>query len=512
MIQTLFIQNLILIEQARIEFGPGLNILTGETGAGKSAILAAIRLLLGERADTQLIRKDAELAIVEATLPSLTIRRELHRSGRSRCFVQDALVSLQELRALLCHSIELVDQSSSLQLASPDFQRTALDTYANAAETAAQLEHKFSALANAKIRLAELLHQKQSSTRKREQLQEDLAAIEETNWKSGEEEQLTAEHHLLAHAQELLGKLGNATNFLSEIIAPLKRFSHQLEQSSAIDPKLQESAQSLKTSALEIEEVNRFLTAYADAINIDPHRIHALEQRIAELEALKRRFGLSTFDALQELQKRLRTECEHIAHLDPDIERAQQEVQTLEKATCALATTLTAQRTKNAQPLARAILAELQSLNLPHARFAIEIHPKPLTSTGADQISCCFCANPNQPLLPLDQCASGGELSRLLFALKIALAMREKTTCLIFDEIDSNVGGQTAAILGAKLQTLAATRQLICVTHFVQVARCAHNHYLVTKQTATTGARKLITRLTTAAREREYARMMGEPS
>ncbi|MDE3045886.1 MAG: AAA family ATPase [Verrucomicrobiota bacterium] len=511
MILNLSIQNLILVEKTSIQFGPRLNILTGETGAGKSAILSAIRLLLGERADTQLIREGTDLAVVEATLKTkegtLLIRRELHRSGRSRCFIQDSQVSLQELRNTLSHSVELVDQSSAFHLSSPDTQRHLLDTYARANSTA--LEQSFAALTQAQAHLASLLQRKQTSPGEEKSLEEDLALIDEIHWQAGEDEQLAEEHNLLTHSHELIEKLGATMNFLTEMVPPLKRFANQLENAHLLDPHFQTLSTTLKTTSLELEDVCNSLLSYNDRINPDPERLALVEERIGKIEQLKRRFA-PTHAQLQLVRQQLSDQLDQLAQLDSDIAHARKTLSVIEKEAQSLSTALSTLRHSSASLLANTALSELQTLNLPHARFQIELSPKPLSSTGVDQIRFLFSANPNQPLLPLDQASSGGELSRLLFAIKVALSEKEQTTCLIFDEIDSNVGGQTAALLAIKLQTLAGTRQLICVTHFVQVARVAHHHFQVTKETAVDGARTLIKLLDTAARKQEYARMTGE--
>jgi DNA repair protein RecN (Recombination protein N) len=515
MIEKLLIQNLILVEKAQIQFGPGLNIMTGETGAGKSAILAAIRLILGERADAQLIRTGADLAIVEATVrlsnSPVTLRRELHRSGRSRYFIEESLTSLAEVKQFLGRSIELVDQSTSHKLSETEEQRYLLDSFAAILPLVDRFAAQYKEQLQAEKRLEELFQLQQTSAANQARMTEDLTLIEEVNWRSGEEESLTAEHTLLTHSQELLEKISATTLYLLEssqpVIPTLKRFSNQLEQLVEIAPKMEEAVQLFKNSLLEMEEAARLLLSYADRLDADPNRLDVVEKRIGEIESLKKRFG--PFEKIELLKKELSTQIDRIANLDTDIEEARTALATLQAQNLLAANKMTQAREKGAIALGNAVMTELKHLNLPHARFAALLEPKPLAADGANAIRFLFAANPGQSLLPLDQCASGGELSRLLFAIKTALAEKEQSSTLILDEIDSNVGGQTAAILGAKLQTLAASRQLICVTHFVQVARCAMHHFLVAKQTTPSGALTTISKLGSKQREEEFSRMTG---
>jgi DNA repair protein RecN (Recombination protein N) len=512
MIEHLSIQNLILVERAEIDFGSSLNIITGETGSGKSAILTAIRLILGERADTQWIRNGADAAVIEATIRgSLTIdgmdipspfivRRELHRSGRSRCFIEENQVTLQELRLI---PIELVDQSASLKLCEAASQRQLLDIYGQIPSFAPH----YLALRAAQKKLDDLLQLQQTGLVDLQRLEEDLQRIEEINWQEGEEESLQTQHNLLTHSTELLEKTTDLTFLLSEdtnpILPTLKRYTHQIESLIRIEPKFHDCTECLKLATLNLEEASHFLTSYSNQLEVDPNRLVAVETRIGQIESLKRRFG--PFAQVQQTKLSLQEKIGKLSNLDEEIDQAKKELGTLETTVNQIAKKLTDARKKTALRFAEAILAELKSLNLPDARFTIEITPKPLSENGADEIRYLFSANPGQPLEPLDQCASGGELSRILFALKTAIGDKEGSTCLIFDEIDSNVGGKTAAILGAKLEKLAKSRQLICVTHFVQVAKCAKDHFLVTK----TGAQTRIQKLDPTSCIQEYSRMTG---
>jgi DNA repair protein RecN (Recombination protein N) len=501
MISSLKIQNLVLVEKAEIPFGPGLNILTGETGAGKSAILLAIRLLSGDRAETQMIRDGADLAIVEARISTLLIRREIYRSGKNRCFIDDAQVNLSALRTATSPLLEKVDQSSSLALLQEETQRDLLDAFCRL--DTESFSHLFSSLRQKEEELASL--QSQSKEKELAWAEKDLQLIEETNWQNGEEQKLTQEHLLLVHAQELLEKLGAISSSLTEgntpIVSLLKRYSASLEKFPILAP----IAASLKTAALEAEDASLSILSHLDKLDASPETLIAVENRLASIETLKRRFG--SFEAVQQKKQELLAHIERLFSLDETINALQKQIGLLQIEIQTSARSLSEQRKTGAALLETQTLAELKSLNLPHAAFSIHITPKPLSSYGADEITFLFSANPGLLPAPLQQAVSGGELSRLLLALKTTLANTSST--LVFDEIDSNVGGQTAAILGEKLQRLAISRQVICVTHFLQVARQATHHFRVFKTEEEGKAQTLIEKLSAVGKEHEYNRMLG---
>ncbi len=527
MLTSLKIQNLILIRQAEISLGPGLNILTGETGSGKSAILAAIRLICGERAEAQLIRKGSSLAIVEAILTSYSpdhflaegidpplpgqpvrIRREIHLSGKSRCFVEDQQTSLSFLRKCVGSSIERVDQSSSAALCSPEEQRKMLDSYADLSSEADLFAYSFNEEKTRETQFQTLLQSQAQKERELEWAHKDLEAIREVDWQSGEEENLNQEHHLLNHAQELAEKISAASSVLTDGLPAMKRCLGLLESCGRIDGKLHLFAESMKSALLELEEIDRSLHSYADRLEADPQRLQAVEQRMAAIESLKRKFGRSQIE-VEARKESLIAQIDRLTHLDSEIEEVQVQLKQLKEKNQRAAETISRKRKSAAGDLADLVLKQLKSLNLPHARFEIAIGQKPISPNGIDEIRFLFSANPGAAPIPLENCASGGELSRLLLAIKTVLAEKEKSSCLIFDEIDSNVGGQTAAILGEKLKKLSQSRQVICVTHFVQVARCAMHHFLVSKAEENGTAVTSISQLSSKEREKEFSRMLG---
>jgi ATPase involved in DNA repair len=527
MINRLSIQNLILIEKAEILFDQGLQIITGETGSGKSVLLGALRLLLGAKADGESIRSGASVAAVEAELTisqplswleeegisvpshgSVLIRREIHRSGKNRCFFEEQQIPLALLKKITSGVIELVDQGSASSLSSAEAQRKWLDAFGGLSLRVQEFGVSFNKEKELTAKLQQLKAEKETVQKELEKAQEDVKILDEVDVQDQEEEKLTEEHNVLTHAQALEAAAASTLSLLSEsqepLIPLLKRAAHNLEHLVSVDSRLTETAGSIKRSALELEEAVFFLRSYVDRLEANPRRLLVVEERLAQLEKLKKRFG--SLSQLRHIQDALFKQLNRPSELEEIITSTDAEIKILQKYHREEAQRIGDLRREAAFRFSIAITEELLSLNLPHARFEASISPKPISSHGTDEVSFLFSANPGYPPLPLEECASGGELSRVFLAIKTVLTEQDQSSCLIFDEIDSNVGGQTAAILGEKLQTLAKKRQIICVTHFVQVAKYASHHFLVSKNDALT----TVQRLNAAQQEIEFDRMLGK--
>ncbi|OGN56525.1 MAG: hypothetical protein A3D96_02905 [Chlamydiae bacterium RIFCSPHIGHO2_12_FULL_44_59] len=488
---SLKIQNLVLIEKAEIAFGPNLNIITGETGSGKSLVLTAIWLIAGGRADTHMIRAERELAIIETLMEDGTqIRREIYRNGKNRCFIDDAQVTLKELKDF--SRIEIVDQNSSYDLVAN--QSEMLDSFGKFAPFRTMIEQSLlqeHALQDELKRLENIPRE-----RELEWAQKDLALIEEVNIQEGEEEALVNDLNLLSHAQELAGKIHLLSQSF-ETLSALKKAQYQLEGASKYDSNIQPMSKAMKSALLELEEVARWTKSYAAIVEADPRKLEAVEKRLAKIELLKKRLG----PEIRQEKERLFQKIEKLRSLSDEIQRKQEELKRLQDQNQALRKELCEKRQQAAKPFADSILREMKELNLPHAHFAVRV------GENIHDVEFLFRANLGHPILPLSECASGGELSRLLLGVK-TLCLNEQST-LVFDEIDSNVGGQTASILGEKLKKLGEKRQLICVTHFVQVAKCAKDHFLIQKEETSHIAIARIIKLSEKEKIIEYDRMLG---
>ncbi len=507
MLKTLKIQNLILVSEAEIHFGDHFNVLTGETGAGKSAILSAIGLIMGDRTDTHLIGKHGDFALVEATFNNgLTIRREIDKSGKNKCFLNEKPSPLASLKSIIRPLIQRVDQSSSLLLFEVEEQRDILDTFADSKDIAKHLSESYLETQKLKQDLQEKQLAKETKARDLAIAEDDLSFIEEINWKPEEESTLYADHKKLNHSQDLTQKIETVLGILSE--SKLKQVHLLLDQCSRMDDSLQPLANTCKSFNIEMNELERTLASYLDRLDNSPHQLATIEQRIAKIEQLKKRFG-KTYSEVLESQKKVIARIEQINLIDQECAELEELVQQKEKENDEIAETLSALRKNAALLLSSLVLKELSFLNLPNANFSISVKSQSLSKHGKDLIEFLFSANLGGTLTELKNAASGGELSRLLFSIKKVLAQKEKASCLIFDEIDGNVGGQTAAILGEKLKEIAKHKQVICITHFTQVARYASDHFLVFKKENVNLTISSIQKLQEHEKEEEYKRMLG---
>ena len=515
LLESLNVENLILVEKAEIEFGKTLNILTGETGAGKSAILTAVRLLMGEKADPDLIRSGSNLSVIEAKvrfanpssfcheegldLPmqkSCLIRRELSRSGKSRAFFNDEQISLASLRKLMTQEIEFVDQNSARDLSSPQRHRELLDLWARAPSFTALYQEQLSM-----IKECQTLKERLSSAEiALARAKSDLAEIEQASWKGSEEElELDREHKQLTSSHSLVEQLSQIQQELASVsITPLlRRLANRC--------KLQDVADLFKSAGIELQEAERILEQSLSQHEVDPKRLIEIEERIGVLERLKRRFG-----NVSETQSHLKAQIKELENLGDTLEDLEKRVQTVSERNRLQAQELSKLRKQAALTLSEQLASEIQALNLANARFEVRLESKEMGPDGIDQVRFFFSANIGEPLRPLEECASGGEQSRLLFVFKSLFAQKEGRSCLIFDEIDSNIGGQTAAILGQKLARLADECQVVSITHFVQVAKQASHHFLVSKSSEEGKTKTCIQKLNKDERALEYARMVGK--
>lgn len=512
MLIQLNIQNLVLIDKAEIVFEKGLNVITGETGAGKSAILSAIRLLTGERSEAQWVGKHGDFAIVEAVLKNgpkgeqLYIRREIHLSGRNRCFANDEQISLGELRRIVGSSIELVDGSSTKTLYAPEEQRRILDLFGDTLDEAKEFEHSFLEEKEIQKELEILSQAEETRDRDLAWAEGDLLFLDEINWQKGEEESLLEEHRRVAQFQHLSEKI-HALSLLLENPS-IKQSLSALKKCVEIDPKLSPLLTQFQNASCEIEDVQTEILSYQARMETNPKKLSLLEERIGKIDQIKRRFG-KTWELVQEKKKSLVHRIEELQNLETKRLALKSSLEKKQKYNRDAAKNLSEKRKMAANLLSKVIREELQTLNLPRAQFTIFIEEQEMHSYGYDAISYLFSANAGQSPIPIEQCASGGELARLLFAIKTTFVHKEKTNCLIFDEIDGNVGGQTATILGEKLKAIAQERQIICITHFMQVARFAMTHFAVAKREKEGKTVSQITKLNEQTKLQEYERMLG---
>lgn len=508
MLAALSIQNLILIENASFFLDPHLNIITGETGAGKSALLTALRMIRGEKSSVEWIGQQGDVASVEAVFSNgLKLQRSLDRSGKNRCSINGSSVSLSILREMAQPLLEIVDQGSFWTLQQEKTQRDLLDAFSESEPLLKEVASLFKAVSALEAEQTNLQGLTFEKERRLDWIEKDLALLEEVEWDEKEDASLEEEHRILAQKEKLFSLLSPLLQEEPLLPDRLIHFRKTLEKGALVDPKLSPLAEILSSLNLQLQEVFASLENHLGAMEISSTRMHEVETRLAKISSCKKRFGGSR-ETLLEKKKSLTQEKETLLHLEERLTRLEQEIECARKKLVDQAFLLTQKRSEGASDLSQKLALILSELGLPHAKMIIALSPKTPGEFGADQIDFLFSANPDHPPKPLSECASGGEISRILLALKIALSAPE-AQCLVFDEIDSNVGGRAALLLGKKLQTLAERQQILCITHFVQVAKFGSAHFLVTKEQSQERTQTSLRRLTEIERENEYARMTG---
>jgi DNA repair protein RecN (Recombination protein N) len=521
MLRYLNIRNLAVIEALEMTWQPGLNILTGETGAGKSIVVGAVGLLLGDRASPEMIRTGEEIAIVQAVFEmdgrEVLIRRELTASGRSRSFVDDSLVTAGALRELGQTLVDLHGQHDHQALLDPDTHLDLLDRYANAAKARESVSAAFGAWAAVRDELAELRRQERDKEQRSDFLRFQLAEINAAKPASGEDEELQAARHLLANAERLRRLSDEAYERLYEgegsVIDLLSAVWRRVGELADLDPRFRPFIEGRVAIDAQVDDMAAFLREYRDHIDASPGRLQEVEDRLAVLERLKRKYGPSLADVVAR-QEELRAQLAAIEGTGTRIEELESERQRLADAYLATARQLSALRGDAAKRFARELERELASLAMERTSFEVRFaapdeDPARWTPRGIDSAEFFVSPNPGEELRPLARIASGGELSRLMLALKTLASTDSPGKTLIFDEVDAGIGGRVADVVGQRLARLGRDFQVLCITHLPQIASCGQSHFVVTKSVRQNRTLTTVQGLTAEGRVDEIARMMA---
>ncbi len=547
MLVHLSVRDYLLIESVELSFGRGLCVLTGETGAGKSVLVGALQLLVGERAKADAIRDgadEAEIAAqfvlagqmlhdVEARLEqeglrrcddgALVLRRLLTKSGKSRQFINGTMVTVAQLKAVTRGLVDFTGQHAQQQLRDRTHQRRLLDSYGGHHAAARAVAAAYDEAQQAAAELAALRDKASDAADQIEYLRYQIEEIEKLDPRPGEDETLEAERTRLVNAERFEGAIAEALSLVQgdlDAVGALQRAAHRLHDAARHDTELSDIAARLEEAACLADDAARDLSRAADHIEHNPARLAEVDERFFELKRLMRKHG-GDLDAVIAARARLNQELSDLEDFDSTLAGLEQAFDKARQALVKAMRTLSARRKATAKKLAPKVTAELASLAMTDATFSVTFEDETFlpfsdevrgSRDGAERVELVLSAGPGQPEGPLAKSASGGELSRVLLALKRVLLERDPAPVSLFDEVDTGVGGAVADTIGEKLRALGADRQVLCVTHLAQIAALADHHYVVEKGVADQRAVTRVDKLTEAARVDEVARMVSGKS
>lgn len=535
MLSVLKIRNLALVEDVTWELAAGLVGVTGETGAGKSIIVGALKLILGERADRSLIRTGQDACTVEASFHlkdpravdsvleeaglepcqdgELIVKRTISASGANKQFVNCSPVTIQVLKSLGEHLVDLHGPHDHQSLNSRERQLDMLDKFAAIEELRGKYEAAWQSWRAAATELDELENSERASSQQIDMLKFQANEIASADLKAGEEEEIESKHRIAANGARLAELCGAITSRLSEgegsVIDGLREISRSIHELEKIDPGTAKMFEGFKSAQIELTELESSVADYAEELEIDPAELVRLESRIDTIQKLKRKYGRTIGEILEFLAETER-KLSRIENRGEEIAKLQKLVQEREADVLKLGKQISKKRADAAPKLAKEVASHLTDLGFKQSVFAAQLAElaEPAKS-GLEEVDFHFAPNPGEPSKPLRLTASSGEMSRVLLAVKSALAKQDAVPLLVFDEIDANVGGNIAEAVGRKMAALGATHQVIAITHFPQVASLAKSHFVVTKEIKGGHTKSEIAEVAGEERVEELARMLG---
>jgi DNA repair protein RecN (Recombination protein N) len=533
-LNLLRIKNLALVEELEWQMSPGFIAVTGETGAGKSIIIGALQLLLGERADKSLIRTGADLCTVEAVFTGndlqklnlqlveagvepcendLIIKRSFSATGGTRQFINGSPTTLSILKNLGDDLVDLHGPHDHQSLLSPEKQLSLLDSFARAKERLDEYRKQYRQLQTLLTEHAALNTAETAREQELDLLRHQTNEIRSANLVAEEEQEIEQRYKLASSSKRLIELASAVANKLSEaddsVLSQLAETQRLLRELEKIDSSIAQFSSSHAATVVELSEISRALSTYAEKLDLDPEQLAALEQRVSLFETLKRKYGGSIVDVIA-FGERAAERMRKIEGRDAELERLAKEIENVRAQMNRAGEALRKLRVKAAPKLSDTIRRNLRDLGFCQSEFEAKLtaldEPR---SNGFDSVELLFSPNPGEPLKPFRAIASSGEISRLMLAIKSALAAHDAIPLLVFDEIDTNVGGEIAHAVGAKMQTLGRDHQVICITHLPQVAATASSHFVVTKEVVHGHTFSDLHEVSGKARREEIARMLG---
>lgn len=534
MLKQLYIKNFTLIDELNISLYPGFSVITGETGAGKSIILGAIGLLLGNRADSKAIKAGRDRCVIEAHFDlsrygmqkffddhdidydadDTIIRRELTAAGKSRAFINDTPVPLTRMRELGEQLVDIHSQHQNLLLQKEDFQLNVVDIIAQDADQLKVYQKEYYAYRKAKELLEELKAEIAKNRENEEFMRFQHKELDDANLQEGELEQLEQEAETLSHSEDIKTALYEADSALSgendSILDKLKNATHQLENICDVYPSMADVTGRMQSSYIELKDIAQEISSSVDHVEFDPNRLDAINIRLDKLYTLQQKFHVETVTELIATRDRIAEQLSHIDNGDEDIEEKEKEVAALLVKAEKQAALLTSTRQKSAKAIEKEMKGRLIPLGIPNVRFEIAFAEKPLSGNGADKVSFLFSANKSTQLQPVSQVASGGEIARVMLSLKAMISGAVKLPTIIFDEIDTGVSGKIAEKMADIMEEMGLqNRQVLSITHLPQIAAKGSHHYKVLKEETENGTISHMKELNSQERIEEIAQMLS---
>lgn len=538
MLKHLYISNFTLINELDMNFNPGFSVITGETGAGKSIIIGAVSMLLGNRADVKMIRNGKDKCIVEAVFSisdydqdfinrfltdndldnngdECILRREININGKNRAFINDTPVILASLKELGEHLLDIHSQHQNLMLNKEDFQLNVIDVFAQNKKILAEYQDLFKKYKSEAGKLEELQAAISRIKENEDFLQFQNKELSEANLEEGEQESLEQQSELLTHAEEIKNTLYNADSLLSSdehnIITQLRSISDSMNNIQNVYPDAEVLTNRLNDCVIELKDISREIVSHVEDIDYDPEKLQAINSRLDTIYTLEKKYHTSNIPDLIKKHEEIKSQLSRIDNFDVDFKAQQDKVDRLKESCVKKANALTVSRQKAARKIEKELAARLIPLGIPNVKFKIDMtQQKELTTKGLDRITYLFSSNSSSSLSPIAQVASGGEVSRVMLSLKAMMSRVTGLPTIIFDEIDTGVSGRVAEQMAHIMKEMGDNKhQVICITHLPQIAAIGSTHYKVTKTETSQGTNSLMTLLSPEERVKEIAQMLS---
>ena len=534
MLKKLYIKNFTLIDELDIDLYQGFSVITGETGAGKSIILGAIGLLLGQRADSKSIKQGAEKCVIEAHFDlsrygmeaffsendieydpaDCIVRRELTAAGKSRAFINDTPVQLAMLKELGEQLIDIHSQHQNLLLNKQDFQLNVVDIIAQDEQALAKYQQTYAKYQTVGKELETLRESIEQNRQNLDFLQFQCDELTNANLEEGEQEELEQRSETMSHAEDIKSALYEADNALSGedrgIVSSLRSTISALKTIERVLPSASELVERLDSTYIELKDISGDISSELERIDFDPAELDSINSRLDKLYDLEKKYHVETVRELIEKRDELKRQLSHIENSDEALADLQQQLDTLRQHAQKEADALTKQRTKAASQIEKEMQSRLVPLGMPNVRFSIQLTTDTLGRNGQDKVGFLFSANTSTPLQPVSQVASGGEIARVMLSLKAMISGAVKLPTIIFDEIDTGVSGKIAEKMAEIMQEMGQhERQVISITHLPQIAALGSAHYKVEKEDSAQGTTSHMKELSPEERVREIAQMLS---